>query len=582
MPEAAATKTWPALTLAQAHAAMTRPGSTFEMDEAVVRGVKLRVWKNAPRTMREAFLAGRAHGNATYIVFEDERATFENFSRAAVKLAHEFIAEGVQKGDRVAVAMRNLPEWPVAYFAALLVGAIGTPLNAWGTGNELEYGLVDSGAKVAVLDGERWSRLEERLDHCRALRRVFLTRKEVTPGMHPAVRSLQDVIGATNSWGDLPALPLPDVPLEPDDDATLFYTSGTTGPQKGALGTHRSSTTVLMASNFVGMRNFVRRGEPIPDPASRTQQRGSLVSIPFFHTTGCQALLCVTFFNGTKIVTMHKWDPEQAMQLIERERLTQAGGVPTIAWQLVEHPSRTKYDLSSLETVSYGGAPASAELVKRIKAEFPKSIAGTGWGMTETSATFTSHSAEDYENRPDSAGPALPINEIKICNDDGVELPRGQVGELWARGPNIVKGYWNRPEETARAFVDGWVKTGDLARMDDEGFLFIVDRKKDMLIRGGENIYCSEVEGVLYEHPAVMDAGVVGIPHRTLGEEPGAVVALKEGADASEDELKAFVRERLAAFKVPVRILILRETLPRNPSGKILKPELKRLLGIPA
>jgi long-chain acyl-CoA synthetase len=264
------------------------------------------------------------------------------------------------------------------------------------------------------------------------------------------------------------------------------------------------------------------------------------------------------------------------MRLIERERVTSAGGVPTIAWQLIEHPAREKYDLSSLEAVTYGGAPSAPELVRKIKESFPNSLPGNGWGMTETSATVTSHLGEDYQNRPDSCGPAAPINDLKITDPDGKILPPGVVGELWAKGPNIVKGYWNKPEATAQTFVDGWVRTGDLARLDEEGFCYIVDRAKDMLIRGGENIYCVEVENVLYEHPAVMDAALVGIPHKTLGEEPGAVVTLKAGSSATEAELRGFVAERLAAFKVPVRVLFWPETLPRNANGKILKSELKK------
>jgi len=265
------------------------------------------------------------------------------------------------------------------------------------------------------------------------------------------------------------------------------------------------------------------------------------------------------------------------MQLIERERVTTTGGVPTIAWQLIEHPAREKYDLSSLETISYGGAPAAAELVRRIKQAFPKSVPGLGWGMTETSATFTHNGGEDYENRPESCGPALPVCEMKVVNEKGDRLPPNTVGELWAKGPNVVKGYWNNPAATAENFVDGWLKTGDLAKIDEEGFCYIVDRKKDMLLRGGENIYCIEVEDVLYQHPAVMDAALIGIPHRTLGEEPGAVVTLKPGAGAGEEELRAFVAERLAAFKVPVRIAFWPEMLPRNPAGKILKSGLKKI-----
>jgi long-chain acyl-CoA synthetase len=244
---------------------------------------------------------------------------------------------------------------------------------------------------------------------------------------------------------------------------------------------------------------------------------------------------------------------------------------------LLEHPAFGKYDLSSLEGISYGGAPAAAELVRALKRKFPASAPGTGWGMTETTSTFTGHQAEDYELRPDSCGPALPVGEMKVIDADGNELPAGRVGELWVKGPNVVKGYWNKPQATAETFIDGWLRTGDIVRLDDEGFCYILDRSKDMLIRGGENIYCVEVENTLYEHPAVIDAAVVAIPHHTLGEEPGAVVTLKHGTRASEAELRAFVAERIAAFKVPVKILFSGEMLPRNPNGKILKADLKRL-----
>jgi len=256
---------------------------------------------------------------------------------------------------------------------------------------------------------------------------------------------------------------------------------------------------------------------------------------------------------------------------------TGAGGVPTIAWQLLEHPALGYYDLSSLESISYGGAPAAAELVPRLKQKFPKAVPGTGWGMTEASGGFTGHQAEDYELRPASCGPALPIGDMKVVNEAGEELPGRGVGELWVKGPTIVRGYWRNPEATAATFIDGWLRTGDIARIDEEGFCYILDRAKDMLIRGGENIYCIEVENALYEHPAVIDAAIVAIPHHSLGEEPGAVVTLKPGTKVAEDELRGFAAERLAAFKVPVKILFSADMLPRNPAGKILKNELKRL-----
>jgi acyl-CoA synthetase (AMP-forming)/AMP-acid ligase II len=288
-------------------------------------------------------------------------------------------------------------------------------------------------------------------------------------------------------------------------------------------------------------------------------------------------MLMGTMVVGHTIVFMRKWDALEAMRLIECERVQFTGGVPTIAWQILDHPERPRFDLSSLETISYGGAPAAPELAKRIYEEFG-ALPGNGWGMTETTATVTSHVGEDYLNRPESCGPPVPVAELKVVSADGaLELPVGEVGELWAKGPQIVKGYWNKPEASAATFVDGWVRTGDLARLDEEGFCYIVDRAKDMIIRGGENIYCVEVENCLFDHPAVTDAALVGIPHRTLGEEPAAVVQLAAGASATEEELKAWVRERLAVFKTPVRIAVVPEPLPRNANGKILKSDLKGL-----
>ena len=570
-------KPWPAMSIAQAHQMLTAPGSPLEMDEVVIRGIPTRIWKNAPPTLRDLLVIGRAHGDKIFLVYENDRASFEAFTRASLAIAAELTKQGVKKGDRVALIMRNLPEWPAIFFGAGIIGAIVTPLNAWWTGPELEYGLVDSGSKIAFVDAERLERIAEHLVNCPDLKRVYVSRSSEELN-HPIVTRLEDVIGRVSDWMKLPTGEMPTVPLAPDDDATILYTSGTTGKPKGALGTHRNMLCNIFASASVAARNFLRRGEPVPAPDPNAPQRSSLLSVPFFHATGCFAVMGPSLFAGAKIVLMRKWEPELAMQLIEREKVNGAGGVPTIAWQLIEHPNRHKYDLSSLESVAYGGAPSAPELVRKIVETFPKSLPGNGWGMTETSATCTSNSAEDYEYRPDSCGPAVAVCDLKIMTIDGTrELPVGEVGELWARGPNIVKGYWNKPEATAATFTEGWVKTGDLARLDDEGFCFIIDRAKDMLIRGGENIYCIEVENVLYEHPAVMDAALVAVPHHTLGEEPGAVVHLKPGMHTTEDELRAFVAGKLAAFKVPVKVVFWPETLPRNANGKILKTELKKI-----
>lgn len=563
---------WSKCSMAQAEAMLTAPGARFEIDTVEIRGVPTRVWKNAPPSTAILQRLVRAYGERIFTVYQDERVSYEANYRAVCHLAAWMQAQGVEKGDRVALAMRNLPEWPTIFFAATSIGAILVPLNAWWTGGELEYGLKDSGAKLLFVDGERHGRLKQCYDLLPALEQVVVSRQR--GAADGGAVTLDSILGPCNEWAGLADIPFPEVAIAPDDDATLFYTSGTTGNPKGAVGTHRNIMSNILTSGYASARMLLRRGE-VP-PAMPPHKVGLLV-IPLFHVTACSAGLMPMVAAGGTTVFMRRWEPVEAMEIIQRERVNMTGGVPTIAWQLLEHPERGNYDLSSLESISYGGAPSAPELVKRIHAEFG-ALPGNGWGMTETMATVTVHAAEDYLARPTSAGPAVPVAELKIMDVEGQrELPIGEVGELWAKGPMVVKGYWNKPEATAETFRDGWVRTGDLARLDEEGFLYIVDRAKDIIIRGGENIYSSEVEDVLYAHPAVTDAALVGIPHKTLGEEPVAVVHLAPGTTATEAELQDWVRARIAAFKVPVAIRFSAETLPRNANGKILKKDLKAL-----
>jgi long-chain acyl-CoA synthetase len=416
--------------------------------------------------------------------------------------------------------------------------------------------------------------VREHVDACPQLEKIYVARLN-EEASHALVTPLESVIGAVDAWSALAEPPSPDAPLAADDDVTIFYTSGTTGKPKGAIISHRNIISNFLNAASAQARAFLRRGETPPAPDPNAPQKATLLSVPFFHATGCFAVMIPNASGGGKIVMQRRWDADAALPLIEKERINSAGGVPTIAWQILEHPKFNEYDLSSLEVLSYGGAPSAPELVKRIRERFPKVQPGQGWGMTETSATAVSNFAEDYERKPASCGVPSLTGEAKIVGEGGKVLGAGEVGELWYRGPTVVRGYWMKPEATAETFVDGWVKTGDLARIDEEGFIYIVDRAKDMLIRGGENIYCVEVENALYDHPAVMDAAVIGLPHKILGEEPAAVVHLKPGMSATEQELRAHVAEQLAAFKVPVKIAFLPETLPRNANGKIMKRDLK-------
>ena len=568
--------------VAETNAALTAPGQMFEMEEVSIRGLPYRVWKNAPPSLRTVLELSRGYGERTFLVYEDERTSFEEHFRQAATLAQRLIDHyGVEKGDRVAIAMRNFPEWAVAFWAAAATGAVVVPLNAWWTGPELEYGLADSGAKVLVADGQRLERLAPHLSGLSELTGVIGVRTTDDDGIWnvpPEADAYQDVLGEQPAAA---GITLPDVTLEPEDDATIFYTSGTTGKPKGALGSQRNICGNLLSLGFSAARGAARSASsstPIGETATAPAQSAYLLSVPFFHATGCHSILVANTAAGGKLVLMRKWDPERALELIERERITIFGGVPSMAWQVLDSPDFQKRDTSSVTSIGYGGAPAPPELVRRIEEMFPGRTPSNGYGLTETSSVTTMNSGDDYLTHPDSVGTPVPICDLKTVDPAGEELPAGDVGELWIRGPNVVKGYWHKPAETAQTFSDGWLHTGDVARIDDEGFVYIVDRAKDMVIRGGENVYCVEVEAALFEHPAVSDAAVIGIPHQVLGEEVGAVVTLKPGAEVTEEELRKHVGSRLAAFKVPVRIWFRSEPLPRNPAGKILKQELRNEL----
>ncbi|WP_421862443.1 class I adenylate-forming enzyme family protein [Parvibaculum sp.] len=565
---------WPAMTIEEAHTFLTSPGTPFEMETVEIRGVPIRTYKGTPPSLRAIFDLGRSFGDQDFIVYEGERLSFENHYRAATAFGRVLSEKyGVKKGDRVALIMRNFPEWSIAFWGIAAIGGVVVPLNAWGTGPELEYGIQDSGSKVVIVDHERLDRLRP---HLKALGLNGLVAVRTPAEELGVAEAFEALVSTPENYAKLSADVLPDPGLDPEDDATIFYTSGTTGKPKGALGTQRNICTNLMNAMLGGARTFMRRGEMPPAPDPTAPQRVTLLSVPLFHATGCHSILVGTYASGGRLVIMHKWNAEHALELIERERVTSFGGVPAMVWQVLESPDFATRDTSSVESIGYGGAPSAPDLVSRIKEQFPKVHPSNGYGLTETSAITTQNLAEDYVWKPDSAGVAVPVCDIKVVDENGKELPRGQVGELWIRGPNVVKGYWNKPDATAAAITEGgWFHSGDLVRMDEDGFVYILDRAKDMLIRGGENIYCVEVEDALYAHPAVMDAAVVAIPHKVLGEEVGAIVQLAPGKEVSEEELKAHVGKLLAGFKVPVKIELRHEPLPRNPNGKILKTVLR-------
>jgi long-chain acyl-CoA synthetase len=585
----------PSVTVAEANAILTAPGQMFEMEELEIRGVPTRTWKHAPPSLRTVLDMSLAHGDATFLVYEDERTTFAEHYRIACTLAHRLRQQfGVEQGDRVTIAMRNLPEWIMAFWAATLAGAIVVPLNAWWSGEELRYGLEDSGSKIAFVDTERGARLRPLLGGLDGFTALIVANEHRHPSPAEALVVLEPTEGLSPvaEWpfalalGDIDgdASP-PDLTIEPEDDATIFYTSGTTGRPKGAVGTHRNICTNLMNLFFLNTRGQLRFGSGLADAAGRSQP-AYLLSVPLFHVTGCHAVMVTNLAAGGKIVMMHHFDPERALELIEREKVATFGGVPAMVMQVLDSPNFAKYDTSSIRGVSYGGAPAAPDLVRRIRAAWPIGQPSNGYGLTETSSVTSMNSGGDYIAKPDSVGPPVPVTDAAIVPEDftGEEpdetIPRGPDvrGELWIKGPQVVRGYWHRPVETAQTFTRGWLHTGDVARLDEKNFIYIVDRAKDMIIRGGENVYSVQVEAALFEHPAVADAAVIGVPHPTLGEEVGAVIVLRPGHKVGAEELSTHVRERLAGFMVPTHIWFRDEELPRNPAGKILKRELRDTL----
>jgi long-chain acyl-CoA synthetase len=549
------------LSYEEAAARVTAPGERFETTEIEVGGNKVKAFKHAPGSLRDIFSLSRTRGDATFLVYEDERWSFDDVMASVDGLASALVERyGVSKGDRVSIGMRNYPEWAVAFAAITSIGAISVSLNAWWTEDELDYALEDSGTTVLIADVERVERS-----------RASASRLGVaTIGVRlPAGASFE----GADRWEDVvvPGAPLPSVDIDPFDDATILYTSGTTGRPKGAVSTHFAIVQSLMAFGCRTAIDRLRR----PEENTSTLPPAFILIVPLFHVTGCVPVMLSCFTSGLKLVIMYKWDPERALQLIEREKVTNFVGVPTQSWDLLESPRFAEYDTSSLASVGGGGAPAPPELVKRVASSFKSGKPGIGYGMTETNAYGPQNSGLDYTSHPTSTGRGTPVLDIEVRDEAGVAVPVGERGEIWFRGPNLIRGYWNKPEATAETIVDGWLRTGDLGRIDDEGFVYVEDRAKDMVLRAGENVYCAEVEAAIYEHPAVYEAAVFGVPHERLGEEVAAMVFVRPGMTLTVEELQAHVKARLAPFKVPTLVKFVDEQLPRNPAGKILKRELR-------
>ena len=552
---------------------LTSAAGPFPIVEEIVRGMPMRVYAAPPGTLRDMLISTAQFGDNPFLVYQDERWTFAEHLRIVAGVARHFRdAFGVAKGDRVAIAMRNYPEWVMAFWACQALGAVAVPLNAWWTGPELAYALRDSGAKVLVADGERVERIRPELGGL-ALAAVVAVRADGPWDPVPGILRWEDVLAASAL-----VTQLPEADIDTDDDATIMYTSGTTGTPKGAIATHRNHCTNFLNTMLGGAVGLALAAESGAPPAA-PRPLCALQAFPFFHIGGLTGLYCYTGFGG-KLVLMYKWDTAEAVKLIETEQVTAASMVPTLLRRLLESPGLADRELSSLAGIASGGAPVPPDLITRIESDFNRKVSpANGYGLTETTSAVIANSGEMYFEHPDSVGKAVPGTDVRIVDPGGLDAPAGEIGELWVRGPNVVRGYWNSPAATSEAFTDGWFHTGDLGYIDAGGYVYVVDRLKDVVIRGGENVYCAEVENVLFQHPAVFDAAVIGLPDPVLGEQVAAVIQPRPGSGADADDIRAFAAARLAGFKVPTRVVLRDEPLPRNAVGKVLKRELRGELG---
>ena len=552
------------MTFLEANTAVTGSGQIFELIDGDVRGVKMKVYKNAPAHLGQVFAGSRGHGDKTFLVYEDEIITFAQAADRIDALASLLVnTYGVKKGDRVAVAMRNFPEWVMSFAAIISVGAVNVSMNSWWTEDEMDFALEDSGATVLICDQQRFD-----------IGAASCVKKNIKVLV---VRAEKPLPAGVDKWEAV--LPLgdkhPGADISPDDDATILYTSGTTGRPKGAVSTHRAIISSIMAFSA---RNtiFQMSGTKLKDVDGPEVPTSFILIVPLFHVTGCVPVMLSCFVAGLKLAIMYKWDPEKALEMIEREQITNFVGVPTQSWDLVNSPAFEKYDTSSLRAVGGGGAPSPTSLVGKVNDKVKNGNPQLGYGMTETNAFGPAITGSDYLSHPTSTGRASWPMMVEVRDENLKPVPTGQSGEIWFFGPMLIRGYWNRPDATAETIVDGWLRSGDLGRLDADGYVYVEDRVKDMILRAGENVYGAEVESAIYEHPAVHEAAVFGVPHERLGEEVGVAILVNDGMTLTPEELWAFLDVKIAKFKIPTQVVIMSEPLPRNAAGKFLKRELQQ------
>lgn len=546
-------------------AGLTGPEGPFPILEKVIDGSTRKVFGGLPDNLRDYYASVAGYADKDLLVDGDRRYSFNDVLQQSASLSHTLADHyGVKKGDRVAIAMRNAPEWCISFMAVTALGAVAVPMNSWWQGEELIYGLQDCGASLVILDGTRLKRMGGWLQESGLL----------VIGVDTGGAPLPDDIDRLETLlANATPCSFPEIDIDPEDLALILYTSGSTGTPKGVFSTQRSVISALGTWLVAVSAQAILAGTMGKEPEV---QPAILLAIPLFHVTGLLGVLLLSLAVGRKVVMMRKWDVDVALELIEAEKITHINGVPTMSMELLNHPRLADYDVSTLVDISSGGAARPADQVAGLAERFPGAMPSVGYGLTESNAVGTLFGQEDYIDRPSSVGrPIPPLVKHRIVDEQGNTVAKGEVGEICIHSPANAGGYWNCPEESLSTFKDGWVHTGDAGYQDEEDFLYIVDRIKDIIIRGGENISCLEVEAAVYAHAEVAEAAVFSLPDERLGEIVGAAILPKTGCELDTEHIQDFLTSRLAAFKVPQHIWFHSNPLPRIAAGKIAKKQLR-------